>query len=249
MKKIDIVSIFPDFIEHYFSFGVIDKAVKKNIVGIKSVDLRDYTHDKHNVTDKPGYGGNSGMVMIPQPFFEYYDDYIKKENKKPFVIMPSPQGIKFDNNVSKSLSKKDNLVFFCGRYEGIDKRVYELVDLEISVGDFVLTGGELPTLLIVDSLLRFVPEVVGNDNSVKNDSFYDGLLDYDHYTRPANFRDKNVPEVLLSGNHKKIQNHQKKQSIINTAMKRPDLFLKKEFNEHEKKIILEIIQEMQNNAE
>jgi tRNA (guanine37-N1)-methyltransferase len=163
--------------------------------------------------------------------------------------MPSPQGIKFDNEVSKSLSKKDNLIFFCGRYEGIDKRVYDLVDLEVSVGDFVLTGGELPTLLIVDSLLRFVPDVVGNKESVKKDSFYNGLLDYDHYTRPAEFRNKEVPEVLLSGDHKKIKRFQEKQSLINTAIKRPDLFLKKEFNEHEKKIILEIIQEMQNNAE
>jgi tRNA (guanine37-N1)-methyltransferase len=249
MKKIDIVSIFPDFIEQYFSFGVIEKALKKNVVEIKSVDLRNYTHDKHKVTDKPGYGGNSGMVMIPQPFYEYYDEYKKRENKKPFVIMPSPQGIKFDNEVSKSLSKKDNLIFFCGRYEGIDKRVYDLVDLEVSVGDFVLTGGELPTLLIVDSLLRFVPDVVGNKESVKKDSFYNGLLDYDHYTRPAEFRNKEVPEVLLSGDHKKIKRFQEKQSLINTAIKRPDLFLKKEFNEHEKKIILEIIQEMQNNAE
>lgn len=249
MKKIEIVSIFPDFVSHYFSFGVIEKALKKDIIDIKSIDLRDYTKDKHKVTDKPGYGGNSGMVMIPEPFFDYYDDYQKRENKKPFVVKPSPQGMKFDNRMSKLLAEKDNLVFFCGRYEGIDHRVNDLVDMEISVGDFVLTGGELPTLLMVDSLLRFVPEVVGNRDSVENDSFYDGLLDFNHYTRPSNFRNKKVPEVLLSGDHKKIENSQKKQSLLNTAIKRPDLFLKKEFDDQDKKLILEIIQELQNNAE
>src|SRR6056297_3005018 len=230
MKKIEVVSIFPNFVSQYFSFGVIEKALKKDIIDIKSINLRDYTHDKHKITDKPGYGGNSGMVMIPEPFFEYYDDYKKRENKKPFVVMPSPQGIKFDNEISKSLSEKDNLVFFCGRYEGIDNRVNEIVDLEVSIGDFVLTGGELPTLLMVDSLLRFVPEVVGNKNSVKNDSFYNGLLDFNHYTRPSNFRGGQIPEVLLSGDHKKIENFQKKQSLLNTALKRPDLFLKKELD-------------------
>jgi len=249
MKKIEVVSIFPNFVSQYFSFGVIEKALKKDIIDIKSINLRDYTHDKHKITDKPGYGGNSGMVMIPEPFFEYYDDYKKRENKKPFVVMPSPQGIKFDNEISKSLSEKDNLVFFCGRYEGIDNRVNEIVDLEVSIGDFVLTGGELPTLLMVDSLLRFVPEVVGNKNSVKNDSFYNGLLDFNHYTRPSNFRGGQIPEVLLSGDHKKIENFQKKQSLLNTALKRPDLFLKKELDNQDKKLILEIIQELQNNAE
>lgn len=248
MKKIEIVSIFPEFVKEYFSFGVIEKALKKNIIEINSINLRQYTHDKHKITDKPGYGGNSGMVMKPEPFYEYYEDYKNRENKKPFVIMPSPQGINFNNEISKMLSKKENLVFFCGRYEGIDHRVSDIIDMEISVGDYVLTGGELPALIIVDSLLRFVPQVVGNKDSVKNDSFYDGLLDYNHYTRPENFKGKKVPEILMSGDHKKIQNYQEKQSLINTALKRPDLFLKKEFDEHEKKLILEIIQELQNNA-
>ena len=246
--NIKVVSIFPGMFSSLTNFGVIRKAIEGSIVKFEAINLRDYTKDKHKVTDKPGYGGNSGMVMLAEPFLKFYDDYCSK-HEKPYVVMTSPQGRRFDNNISKTLASKKNLVFLCGRYEGPDERVMSIVDDEISIGDFVVTGGELPAMIMIDSLLRFIPGVVGDENSVINDSFYNGLLDYPHYTKPAELRNLKVPEVLLSGNHAKIEKYRKKESFLRTILKRPDLFLKRELKKEDKKIIVEIIKELYDSAQ
>ena len=242
--RIRVLTIFPDMFKALTDFGVIGKAIKEGIVDFKAVNLRDYTTDKHRVTDKYAYGGGPGLVMIPEPFFRYIDEHKQNFGSKPFVILTSPQGVVFNNHLAKQLSEKKDIVFFCGRYEGIDERVNTLVDMQISIGDYVLTGGELAAMVIIESLLRFVPGVVGKEDSVKRDSFYDGLLDHSHYTRPREYRGLKVPEVLLSGDHKKIELFRKKDAMLKTILKRPDLFMKKELNDEDKKVLIHIIREL-----
>lgn len=245
-KKIEIsvLTIFPEAFQIITQIGVIKKAIQKQIVNFEVLNLRDYTTDKHKVTDRPGYGGKNGMVMLAEPFYRFYDEYLLKKGSKPYIVMPSPQGETLNNQIALELAKKEELIFFCGRYEGIDERVSRLVDKKISIGDYVLTGGELPAMVIIETLLRFVPGVVGSQESVENDSFYNGLLDYSHYTKPAEFRGMKVPEVLLSGDHKKIELFRKKESLLKTILKRPDLFRKKDLNEEEKDLLIEIIIEL-----
>ncbi|MDO7976192.1 MULTISPECIES: tRNA (guanosine(37)-N1)-methyltransferase TrmD [Oceanotoga] len=245
--KIKVLSIFPNMFNTLFEYGVLKKSIENGIVDFEAINLRDYTDDKHHVTDIPGYGGKSGMVMKVEPFFKYYEEY-SKDGEKPYVIMTSPQGIKFDNSVSRYLSEKKKLLFLCGRYEGIDARIEKIVDKEVSIGDFVVTGGEIPAMLMIDSLLRFVPGVVGDNDSVINDSFYNGLLDYSQYTKPYDFNGEKVPEILLSGNHLKIEKYRKKNSLLNTILKRKDLFIKRKLSEEEKELLTEIIGELYNNA-
>lgn len=245
--RINTVSIFPDFFDVFKKYGVISRAIKNRLVDFQSYNLRDFTNDKHKITDKPAYGGDAGMVMLAEPFYNCYQSIKLNSEYKPYVVMTTPSGKIFNNEISINLSNKKNLIIFCGRYEGIDNRVKNIVDEEISIGDYILTGGELPALVIIDSLLRFVSGVIGDKNSVINDSFNNGLLDCPHYTKPFNFQGQEVPEVLLSGNHKKIETFRKKQSILNTIQNRPDLFIKKNFDEEEKTLLIQIITELLNN--
>nr|WP_231588300.1 tRNA (guanosine(37)-N1)-methyltransferase TrmD [Marinitoga sp. 1197] len=242
--EIDVVTIFPEMFEVITKFGVLSRAIKEKIILFNAHNLRDYTKDKHRVTDLYAYGGGPGMVMKVEPFYGFYDEYLKEKGKKPYVILTSPQGKKFNSSDAERLAKKENLVFFCGRYEGIDERVMKLVDEEFSIGDFVVTGGELPAMLMIDAISRFVPGVVGDINSVKNDSFYNQLLDHPHYTKPREFKGMKVPDVLLSGNHKKIDEYRRRESIMRTILKRPDLFIKHELDEFDKKVIVNIIREL-----
>nr|WP_237729712.1 tRNA (guanosine(37)-N1)-methyltransferase TrmD [Petrotoga sp. 8T1HF07.NaAc.6.1] len=212
--KISVLTIFPGMFDIIRNYGVIKKAIEKKLVEIDILNLRDYTTDKHKVTDKPGYGGENGMVMLAEPFYRFYDEYILSKNHKPYVVLPSPQGEVFNNDLAFELAKKEELVFFCGRYEGIDERVRKIVDKEVSIGDYVLTGGEIPTMVIIETLLRFLPGVIGSKTSVENDSFYNGLLDYSHYTKPQNFRGMQVPEILLSGDHERIRIFRKKRQFV-----------------------------------
>lgn len=244
-----VLSIFPEMFELFSKFGVFKKALNQGLIGFKAINLRDYTTDKHRTTDDYQYGGGYGMVMKVEPFFRFYDEFVERNGEKPTVILPTPRGQLFNNDLALELSKKKNLVFFCGRYEGIDERVNVLVDYEISIGDYVVSGGELPAMVMIDAISRFVPGVIGNSRSVKEDSITMGLLDYPHYTRPENFRGLRVPEVLLSGDHKKVELFRIKESIKDTVLKRPDLFLKKDFTEVEKLAILEILKELLKDAE
>ncbi|MDK2885719.1 MAG: tRNA (guanine37-N1)-methyltransferase [Thermosipho sp. (in: thermotogales)] len=244
--KISILTIFPEMVEVIKEYGVISKAIKNGKIDIQIFNLREFTNDKHKTVDDYPYGGGPGMVMKPEPFFKFFDFYISNFGK-PFVILTSPQGETLNNNLVKELSQKDNIVIICGRYEGIDERVMKFVDIEISIGDYVLTGGELPAMVITDAISRFVPGVI-EEESVKNDSFNTGLLDFPHYTRPREINDLKVPEVLFSGNHNKIEIWRRKMALKKTMEKRPDLFLKKELDLVDKKALLELFKELKKDA-
>lgn len=244
--KISVLTIFPEFVRVIKEYGVIAQAVENKLLEIEIFNLRDYTVDKHKVVDDYPYGGGPGMVMKPEPFFRFFEFYTKSYGK-PYVILTSPQGITLTNEVAKRLCKEENIVIICGRYEGIDERVMEFVNEEISIGDYVLTGGELPAMVIVDVLSRFVPGVV-EEESVKNDSFYNDLLDHPHYTRPRQIGNLKVPEVLLSGNHEEVELWRRKESLKKTMLKRPDLFLKHTMDDLDKKALLLLFKELMRSA-
>lgn len=240
--RIGILTIFPDFVKVIKEYGVIAQAVENNLLQIDVFNLRDFATDKHKVVDDYAYGGGPGMVMKPEPFFKFFE-YYNQMFGKPYVVLTSPQGKTLNNEVAKRLSAQERLLIICGRYEGIDERVMKFVDEEISIGDYVLTGGELPAMVITDVVSRFIPGVV-EEESVKNDSFYNDLLDYPHYTRPRNIDGLEVPEVLLSGNHEEIELWRRKESLKKTIAKRPDLFLKHQFDEVDKKALLLLFKEL-----
>ncbi len=240
--RISVLTIFPDFVKVVKEFGVISQAVENGLLQIDIFNLRDFTEDKHKVVDDYPFGGGPGMVMKPEPFFKFFEFY-EQIYGKPYVILTSPQGERFDNNLAQEISKKENVVIICGRYEGIDERVMKFVELEVSIGDYVLSGGELPAMVIIDTVSRFVPGVI-NEESVKNDSFYNNLLDHPHYTRPREYKGYSVPEVLFSGDHEKIEIWRRKEALKKTILKRPDLFLKREFDKIDKVALLELLREM-----
>ncbi|MDO4778886.1 MAG: tRNA (guanosine(37)-N1)-methyltransferase TrmD [Tissierellia bacterium] len=222
--KIDVLTLFPEAFEYIRSYGVIGKALEKKILEIETVNIRDFSQNKHKKVDDEVYGGEAGMLMTPQPVVDCIES-VKKENSK--VIFLSPQGQIFNQKIANELAKQEHLILLCGHYEGIDSRVTEnYVDMEISIGDYVLTGGEIPAMVLIDSIGRLVDNVLGNQESYTTDSHYNILLQHNHYTRPREFRGLEVPEVLFSGNHKLIENWKKESSIKNTKEKRPDLYEK-----------------------
>lgn len=221
---VDIVTIFPQMIEPALAEGVIGRARVKGLVDVKARDLRDYTTDRHRVVDDVPFGGGPGMVMKPEPIFRAVEAIAGERGGPSAVILTTPQGRRFSHAEAVRFSRMERLIILCGRYEGVDERVAEaLVTDEISIGDYVLTGGELPALVVVDAVVRLVPGVVGDDASVAADSFVEGLLDYPHYTRPADFRGMTVPDVLLSGHHAEIARWRREQQLARTAERRPDL--------------------------
>ena len=233
--KIDILTIFPKMFQGPFEESLIGRAVKNGILQIKVTDIRSFCKDKHKKVDDKPFGGGVGMVLKPDPLYDAIKSVgVKKKNNlyknsysNPYVIYMSPQGKTLNNEIIKKFSKFRHLVFVCGHYEGIDERIINYVDEEISIGDYVLTGGEIPAMVVVDSVARQLPGVVKEESSVKNDSFYNESLDYAHYTRPAVFKGYKVPDVLLSGNHKKIDNWRKKEAYERTRKRRPDLLKNK----------------------
>lgn len=228
MIKITILTLFPKFINSIREYGVLGKAIENKIIELEVINIRDFSNDKHNKVDDEIFGGGAGMLMTPQPVFDAIS-FSKKENSK--VIYLSPQGSVLTQEKCKNLSKNEHLIFLCGHYEGIDSRIVNnFVDEEISVGDYVVTGGEIPALLLMDSVCRMVEGVLGNSDSARTDSHYNVLLQYDVFTRPRNFKGLSVPDVLLSGNHKNIQKWREESSIENTKKKRPDLYDKYKTN-------------------
>ena len=219
-----VITIFPEIFHAYLNEGILKRAVQKELVEVCIHDLRVFTKDKHRTVDDSPYGGGSGMVMKPEPFFDAVETLYPDSSKRR-VIMLNPASKQFTHDMAMELShEKKQLVFLCGRYEAIDERVkIGLVDDEISVGDYVLTGGELPALVIIDAITRLIPGVLGNDESAEEESFSMGILDYPHYTRPSVFRDMAVPEILLSGNHKDIMRWRRKEALRRTLERRPDL--------------------------
>lgn len=234
--RIDFVTIFPRMFDGFLAEGVIPRGVKQGLLDIRVWDLRDYATDKHRSTDDEAYGGGPGMVMLGEPVFRCVEAIGAGH-----LIMTSPQGRRFDQAVANELSAKDHLVLLCGRYEGFDHRVHEaLTPDEISVGDFVVSGGELPAMLIADAIGRLIPGVVGNTGSVEEDSFFRGLLDYPHYTRPEELRGRRVPEILLSGHHEKIRKWRKEQALRATLEKRPDLLETAELDDETREILTKL---------
>ncbi len=218
--NIDVLTIFPDLLKSPLEETIIKRAIKKGKVNIGLHDIRNYSEDKHNRVDDYPYGGGPGMVMKPGPIVRCAEDVDKNHYK----ILLTPKGKKLNQSIVDGLAKKQNLMIICGRYEGVDKRVEEMVvDEKISIGDYILSGGEIPSLVLIDAIVRLLPGVLGNNDSTKNESFIDGTLEYPQYTRPRSFRNKNVPEVLLSGNHEKIREWREEQSQKATLNKRPDL--------------------------
>lgn len=232
--NIDILTLFPEMFD-IFEYSIIGRARRNEILSINTHNIRDYSKNKHNKTDDYTYGGGQGMLMTVEPLFEAIDS-IKKINPGKVVFL-GPRGKKYDQEMAKNLAKEKNLIFVCGHYEGIDERVYEYIDLEISLGDFVLTGGEMACIPIVDSISRLVPGVLAEEASYEEESFYNGALEYPQYTRPECFRGKSVPEILLSGHHENIRKWRREQSLILTKKLRPDLFKKIELSKEDKKLL------------
>jgi tRNA (guanine37-N1)-methyltransferase len=244
--KCDIITIFPEIFHAYLDEGILKRALQKKLIAVKVHNLRDYTEDRHRTVDDYPYGGGAGMVMKPEPFFTAIET-ICPDRKKRRVMMLSPAGKNFDQDMAMELSKEKRcLLFLCGRYEAIDERVrIALVDDEISIGDYIVTGGELPALVIIDAVARLIPGVLGDERSKEEDSFSSGILDYPHYTRPSVFRDMAVPDVLLSGNHKEIWQWRRKEALRRTLERRPELLEKSRLSDEDYKLISEIKGELQ----
>ncbi|WP_353684846.1 tRNA (guanosine(37)-N1)-methyltransferase TrmD [Thermodesulfovibrio sp. 3907-1M] len=240
--KFEVLTIFPEIIECYIKHGVLGKALNKGIVEVKVYNLRDFTSDKHKKVDDYPYGGGAGMVMQIEPFYNAIM-HLKADEKPRKLVLLSPQGRKFTQKLAqKFMEESKAMVLICGRYEGIDERVKAFVDEEVSIGDYVLSGGELAALVIIDSVVRLIPGALGDELSAVEDSFMKGFLDYPHYTRPEDFKGMKVPEVLLSGDHKKIALWRKRQALKNTLKNRPDLL--KNLSPEDMRILKELCSEI-----
>jgi tRNA (guanine37-N1)-methyltransferase len=237
--RFDIITIFPEMFGSVFSKGVIKKALDKGLIEVHVHNLRDFTFDKHKQIDDRPFGGGQGMVLKSESIFTAVEE-IKRNEKIPVYLL-SPQGRKFDFRLAEELAQHPQVILICGRYEGVDERVIQyLVTGEISIGDYILTGGEPAAIVVVDGISRFIPQVVGNVESVKNDSFYEGLLEFPQYTRPRNFRGMEVPEVLFSGDHSKIKSWRRQKSLEKTWLQRPDILESRKLSAEEKKILEQI---------
>ncbi len=217
--KIDILTIFPEMFEGFLTTSIIKRAIQKNFVDIKVHDIRKYSKDPHKKVDDYGFGGGKGMVLMPQPIFDAVED-LKKENTK--VILMTPQGKTYKQSIAYDLSKEKHLILICGHYEGFDERIRTLADLELSIGDYVLTGGELASMVITDSVVRLIDGVIEKESHL-NDSFNNNLLDYPVYTKPVDYKGMKVPDVLLSGHHANIKKFREEEALKKTKERRPDL--------------------------
>jgi len=238
--KIDVLTLFPEMFTGVFNSSILGKAQEKGIVELQAINFRKYANNKHNTVDDYPYGGGGGMVLKPEPIFAAVEDLCDSLDEPPRVILMCPQGERYTQRKAEELSSAKHLVFICGHYEGYDERIRQhLVTDEISVGDYVLTGGELPAMTIIDSVVRLLPGALGNETSAVTDSHSTGLLEYPHYTRPAVFRDMKVPDELLSGHHSNIEKWRRQQSLIRTLERRPDLLETAQLTDAEHKWIAE----------
>lgn len=239
--KIDILSLFPEMFEGVLHSSIMKKAQENEAVTFAVTDFRDYSENKHRKVDDYPYGGGAGMVLKPEPLFAAVQAITENVNTKPRIILMCPQGERFTQQKAEELAGEEHLIFICGHYEGYDERIREeLVTDELSIGDFVLTGGEIASMAVVDSVVRLLPNVLGNEDSPIMDSFSTGLLEHPQYTRPANFNGMEVPEVLLSGNHAKIDQWREEQSLIRTYERRKDLLETAPLTDHQRKLLIEL---------
>lgn len=235
MIRFDVLSVFPEMLHSPLDFSLLKKAREKGLIEVELYDIREWTQDKHNMTDDAPYGGGCGMVMKVEPV-ERALKSLKRADVQPLVILMTPQGETFNQKIAVELTEQKHLILICGRYEGVDERIREhLADREISIGDYILTGGELSALVVIDAVARLIPGVLGNDESAQTESFAEGLLEYPQYTRPAEYQGWSVPEVLASGNHAEIKRWQRIEALRRTWQRRPDLLEKVELTKEDKK--------------
>ncbi|WP_214629293.1 tRNA (guanosine(37)-N1)-methyltransferase TrmD [Paenibacillus agaridevorans] len=233
--KIDVLTLFPEMFDGVFGASILGKAKEKGIVSLQAVNFRNYSNNKHNTVDDYPYGGGGGMVLKPEPVFAAVEDLAVEPDIAPRVILMCPQGETFTQRKAEELSRERHLVLICGHYEGYDERIREhLVTDELSIGDYVLTGGEIPAMTVIDSVVRLLPGVLGNESSAVTDSYSTGLLEHPHYTRPPEFRGWTVPDVLISGHHGRIDSWRREQSLLRTLIRRPELLDKVELSKKER---------------
>ena len=232
-----ILTLFPEMVMDGLNTSIIGRAMSKELLNVEAVNIRDFAENKHNRVDDYTYGGGAGMLMQAGPVFGAYRSVVENLKSKPRVIYLSPQGQTFSQSMAEEFAKEEDLIFLCGHYEGIDERVLEeIVTDYVSIGDYVLTGGELPAMVMIDAISRLIPGVLHNDVSTEFESFQDNLLEYPQYTRPEEWHGKKVPEILLSGHHANVEKWRREQSIIRTAQRRPDLLEKAEMSDKEKEL-------------
>jgi len=253
--QFEVFTLLPEVFPPYLESSILQRARQRGLIEVRVHNIRDYTHDKHHVTDDTPYGGGGGMVMKPEPVFKAIESVLglSESQTQPIavpVILLTPQGRVFTQRVAEELSSYERIALLCGRYEGVDERIREhLVTDEISIGDYVLTGGELPALMIIDAVSRLLPGVLGDPTGAQDDSHSMGLLEYPHYTRPPEFRGWKVPDILLSGDHAKIDKWRREQALSRTFNKRPDMLEKAELNKEDKKIVERLKSQIQNESD
>ena len=256
--QFDIFTLLPEIFPPYLESSILNRASQKGLIDVRMHNIRDYTHDKHHTTDDTPYGGGGGMVMKPEPVFEAVETILGLAPRAPLsepapasnipIILLTPQGRVFNQRVAEELSGYERIVLICGRYEGVDERIRQhLVTDEISIGDYVLTGGELPALMIIDAVSRLLPGVLGDPTGAEDDSHSMGLLEYPHYTKPPEFRGAKVPDVLASGNHAKIEQWRREQALTRTFNKRPDMVEKAELSKEDIKFVKSLKSKVQDN--
>lgn len=238
---IDVLSLFPEMFSGPFDTSILKRAQENDLIDIRIHDIREFTDDKHRTVDDTPYGGGAGMVMKVAPVVRAVKSLMHEDGSNEAVILMTPQGTVLTQDIVKSFVRYEHLIFVCGRYEGIDERVTSLLPvIELSIGDYVLTGGELPTMVVIDAVSRMLPGVLGDEESARQDSFYDGLLDYPHYTRPREFQGMTVPDVLLSGNHELIRRWRRKESLRRTVLRRPELLKNMKLTEEDCRFLNEL---------
>lgn len=245
MMNFHVMTLFPDMITNAMGESITGRAMQAGYLSLEAVNIRDFSDNKHNRVDDYPYGGGAGMVMQAEPVYRCYEGIVRRLGKAVRVIYLTPQGRLFNQTMAQEYAKEEDLIFLCGHYEGIDERVLNRIVTDyVSIGDYVLTGGELPALVMMDTISRLVSGVLGNDASSENESFSDNLLEYPQYTRPAVWQGEEVPDVLLSGHHKKLQEWYREQSVLRTAQRRPDLLRQAELTDEEKQMVRELYGEI-----
>lgn len=238
--RFDVLTLFPDMFEAVLGDSIIGRAREKGLVELNFINIRDFSKNKHRKVDAYPYSGGGGMIMAPQPIYDAYCHITEGLTYKPLTIYLSPQGRVFKQEIVRELSEHKHIILLCGHYEGVDQRILDkIIDMEISIGDFVLTGGEIAAMTVVDAVSRLIPGVLSNEGSYENESHYNGLLEYPQYTRPEEFMGEKVPEILISGHHAKIEEWKRQQSLLVTRAKRPDLLKKAVLTEKDIKFLEE----------
>lgn len=237
-----VFTLFPEMFAGPLNASILKRAREKGLFAVHLINYRDYSLSKHKTVDDTPFGGGAGMVLKPEPIYRAVEDNYGSHGK---IVLMSPQGVPFNQDLAKELAGEDSLAVICGHYEGYDERIRSLADYEISIGDYVLTGGELPAMVVIDAISRLIPGVLGEETSPLSDSFYEGLLEYPQYTRPREYKGMKVPEVLLSGNHEQIRIWRRKESLKRTMLRRPDLFAKKELSPEDMTLLAQLKEEEQ----